>query len=123
MSVSSWPVSTSTGISGCFQPGQAKVMLGPTPLVPPPPHSRYVQNVDLCLSYTSTVHTFADRKQDFKECFCIYVLLQEFIILAFSQTFLQSTNCLRNWPINPQNYDHLMTLSQCLALWGYNKPQ
>jgi hypothetical protein len=26
-------VSTSTGISGCFQPGQAKVVLGPTPLL------------------------------------------------------------------------------------------
>ncbi len=25
-------MSTSTGISGCFQPGQAKVVLGPTPL-------------------------------------------------------------------------------------------
>jgi hypothetical protein len=30
--VSSRAVSTSTGISGCFQPGQAKVVLGPTPL-------------------------------------------------------------------------------------------
>ncbi len=30
--VSSWYVSTSTGISGCFQPGQAKVGPGPTPL-------------------------------------------------------------------------------------------
>jgi len=30
--VSSRPVSTSTGISGCFQPGQAKVGPGPTPL-------------------------------------------------------------------------------------------
>jgi hypothetical protein len=34
--VSSRPVSTSTGISGCFQPGQAKVGPGPTPLVPSP---------------------------------------------------------------------------------------
>ncbi len=32
--VSSRPVSTSTGISGCFQPGQAKVGPGPTPLEP-----------------------------------------------------------------------------------------
>ncbi len=31
--VSSRSVSTSTGISGCFQPGQAKVLSGPTPLV------------------------------------------------------------------------------------------
>jgi hypothetical protein len=31
--VSTRPVSTSTGISGCFQPGQAKVGPGPTPLV------------------------------------------------------------------------------------------
>jgi hypothetical protein len=31
--VSSRSVSTSTGISGCFQPGQAKVGLGPTPLI------------------------------------------------------------------------------------------
>ncbi len=31
--VSSRAVSTSTGISGCFQPGQAKVVLGPTPLL------------------------------------------------------------------------------------------
>jgi hypothetical protein len=31
--VSSRSVSTSTGISGCFQPGQAKVGPGPTPLV------------------------------------------------------------------------------------------
>ena len=31
--VSSRPVSTSTGISGCFQPGQAKVGPRPTPLV------------------------------------------------------------------------------------------
>jgi hypothetical protein len=30
--VSSQSVSTSTGISGCFQPGQAKVGPGPTPL-------------------------------------------------------------------------------------------
>ncbi len=30
--VSSRSVSTSTGISGCFQPGQAKVGPGPTPL-------------------------------------------------------------------------------------------
>jgi hypothetical protein len=30
--VSSRAVSTSTVISGCFQPGQAKVVLGPTPL-------------------------------------------------------------------------------------------
>ncbi len=28
--VASYAVSTSTGISGCFQPGQAKVVLGPT---------------------------------------------------------------------------------------------
>ncbi len=37
--VSSRAVSTSTGISGCFQPGQANVVLGPTPLaenLPPP---------------------------------------------------------------------------------------
>ncbi len=31
--VSSRAVSTSTGISGCVQPGQAKVVLGPTPLI------------------------------------------------------------------------------------------
>ncbi len=31
--VSSLAVSTSTGISGCFQPSQAKVVLGPTPLI------------------------------------------------------------------------------------------
>ncbi len=31
--VSSRSVSTSTGISGCFQPGQARVGMGPTPLV------------------------------------------------------------------------------------------
>jgi hypothetical protein len=31
--VSSRPVSTSTGISGCFQPGQAKSVPGPTPLI------------------------------------------------------------------------------------------
>ncbi len=31
--VASRAVSTSTGISGCFQPGQAKVVLGPTPFV------------------------------------------------------------------------------------------
>ncbi len=31
--VSSRSISTSTGISGCFQPGQAKVGPGPTPLV------------------------------------------------------------------------------------------
>jgi hypothetical protein len=31
--VSSWSVSTSTGISGCFQPGQAKVGPSPTPFV------------------------------------------------------------------------------------------
>jgi hypothetical protein len=30
--VSSRAVSTSTALSGCFQPGQAKVVLGPTPL-------------------------------------------------------------------------------------------
>ncbi len=54
--VSSRAMSTSTAISGCFQPGQAKVVLGPTPLgvttretswitskncyttPPPPPH-------------------------------------------------------------------------------------
>jgi hypothetical protein len=30
--VSSSAVSTSTGISNCFQPGQAKAVLGPTPL-------------------------------------------------------------------------------------------
>jgi hypothetical protein len=33
--VSSRSVSTSTGISGCFQPGQAKVGPGPTPLILP----------------------------------------------------------------------------------------
>ncbi len=31
--VASRAVSASTGISGCFQPGQAKVVLGPNPLV------------------------------------------------------------------------------------------
>ncbi len=31
--MSSRTVSTSTAISGCFQPGQAKVLLGPTPLL------------------------------------------------------------------------------------------
>ena len=30
--LSSLDVSTSTAMSGCFQPGQAKVVLGPTPL-------------------------------------------------------------------------------------------
>jgi hypothetical protein len=32
MASSSRPVSTATGISGCFYPGQAEVVLGPTPL-------------------------------------------------------------------------------------------
>ncbi len=40
--ISSRAVSTSTGISGCFQPVQAKVVLGPTPLsiTSPPPLRR-----------------------------------------------------------------------------------
>jgi hypothetical protein len=47
--VSSHAVSTSTGISGCFQPGQAKVVLDPIPFVCTPRlwcgggHTRWVE--------------------------------------------------------------------------------
>jgi hypothetical protein len=54
--VSSRTVSTSTGISGCFQPGKAKVVFGPTPSCEPPLAYFSPLGLLLCPRSCMTVH-------------------------------------------------------------------